>query len=335
NFTALDFSVLQSRKSEAFGQYLDSLFIQTGNPLKFSFEPAVISGMSFSYIFNNNIIGQNRRAHYWRLFVESGGTSLNLLRQQRLPWGLEGFELYKFLKINGEFRKYIPINTKSTLVYRFNGGVIYNYNNRRVAPYEKSFTAGGPNSLRAWLPRRLGLGSAFPNIDLRTGSPLFRTFGGLPNTIQPGVLEYGGFDYRFEQLGDVLMEANLELRGHLFRFNGDFNYALFLDAGNIWRLRLDRNTQPSLNIQRGMFALDRFFREIAIGTGVGIRYDLSFFIIRLDMGIKVFDPSRRFETTDLQGRPVVIDERYLLPHFSFRRSSPNFPVFNIGVGYPF
>ena len=336
SFTALDFSVLQSRQSQVFSKLLDSLYNYGGNPLKFSFQSAVISSLSFSYVFNNNLIGQNRRAHYLRLFAESGGTSLNFLRQQKLPLGLEGFELYKFLKGNAEYRKYRPLGPKSTLVYRANFGLIFNYNNRRVAPYEKSLTGGGSNSLRAWPPRRLGLGSAYPNVDLQTGSPIFRNGRtGATTTLQPGVTDYGGYEYRFEQLGDVLMEANLELRGHLFRFVGDINYALFLDVGNVWRLRLDKSTTPNQNIMNGVFDVKRFYKEFAVGTGAGLRYDLSYFIFRLDVGIKVYDPSRKFQTTNTLGQSVTIDERYLLPRFSFRRSGPNYPVFNIGIGYPF
>ncbi len=333
SFTAFDFSVLQSQQSQKFSYLLDSLYNYGGNPLKFSFQSAVISSISFSYIFNNNLIGQNRPAHYWRLFAESGGTSLNFLRQQKLPFGLEGFELYKFLKTNAEYRVYRPLGPKSTLVYRVNAGLIFNYNNRRVAPYEKSLTGGGSNSLRAWPPRRLGLGSAYPNVDLQTGSPIFRN--GETTTLQPGVTQYSGYEYRFEQLGDVLMEANLELRGHLFRFVGDINYALFVDVGNVWRMRLDKATTPNKNIMNGVFDFSRFYKEFAVGTGVGLRYDMSYFIFRLDVGIKVYDPSRKFEITDAFGKTTTIDERYLLPRFSFRRSSPNYPVFNIGIGYPF
>ncbi|MCU0339572.1 MAG: hypothetical protein MUE30_06795 [Spirosomaceae bacterium] len=332
SFTAADFSVLRSQKSANFSAALDTLFVQSGNPLKFSFESAVISGMSFSYTFNNNVIGQNSKAHYWRFFVESGGTAFNLLRQQKLPSFLENFELYKFLKGNVEHRAYWPIGPKSTLVYRLNTGLIYNYNNRRVAPYEKSLTGGGSNSLRAWLPRRLGLGSAYPNLDGSTGSPVFR---GEPRILTAGVNQYGPYEYRFEQLGDVLMEANLELRGHLFRFVADVNYAFFIDAGNVWRLRLDKAQVTDQNTLNGVFDVRRFYKEIAVGTGFGLRFDLSYFVFRFDIGAKVYDPSRRFEVKNALGQTTLIDERYALSRFSFRRGSANYPVFNIGVGYPF
>jgi outer membrane protein assembly factor BamA len=149
------------------------------------------------------------------------------------------------------------------------------------------------------------------------------------------VSQYSGYDYRFEQLGDVLMETNLELRGHLFRFVGDINYALFIDVGNVWRLRLDKSTTANQNIMNGVFDFSRFYKEFAVGTGAGLRYDMSYFIFRLDVGIKVYDPSRKFQVKDAFGQTTTIDERYLLPRFSFRRSSPNYPVFNIGIGYPF
>jgi len=334
SFTAADLSILKSKQSASFESYLNDLYRQNGNPLKFSFQSAVISSMSFSYIFNNNRIGENKSGHYLRLFLETGGTSLNLLRQQRKAFN--EFQLFKFVKTNVEFRRYRPIGPKSNLVYRANAGIIFNYNNERVAPYEKSFTGGGSNSVRAWLPRRLGLGSAYPNVDSTTGSPIFRR--GQATLLTPGITSYGPYEYRSEQLGDVLMEANLELRGHLLRFIGDINYAVFLDVGNVWRLRLEKGaTNVNQNTINGVFDLNRFYKEFAVGTGAGIRFDISYFVFRFDVGFKVYDPSRRFEIKDSFGQTTVIDERFLLPHLSFRRKSesPNLPVLNIGVGYPF
>ncbi len=265
-----------------------------------------------------------------RFFIESGGTTINLIGDKKFT-ELFNYEPYKFIKLNTEYRSYWPVGKKSQMVFRFNGGAILNYDANKVAPYEKNFTAGGSNSMRAWPPRRLGLGSAFPKLSEIDNGPVFVDYiDGKPKDVSlsdnPTRTQYGRFNYQFEQLGDVLLESNLELRGHLFRFIGDVNYALFIDAGNVWSLR------PNEPQENSTFAFNRFYKEIAVGTGVGVRYDFSFFIIRLDLGIKVYDPARKFY---LPGDSQVIDQRYLLPYFSFNRDSPNYPVYNIGIGYPF
>ncbi|TAF79028.1 MAG: outer membrane protein assembly factor [Runella slithyformis] len=332
NFTPLDFNVLRTRdKSNEFNQLLDQLFNQLGSPLFYSFlDRAFVSSMSVSYVYNNDVIGQNKRARYLRLFAESGGTTLNLLRTQELPL-LKDYTTYKFIKTNVEYRRYLPIRRNSRLVFRANAGVIFNYGQQGAAPYEKYFTGGGSNSLRAWPPRRLGLGSAYPNVD-SLGRPVFIR---APFTIGKDTLSYGSFDYRFEQLGDVILEANLELRGRLFKFYGDINYALFIDVGNTWRLPTAGFITPKDQLQNPNFALDRFYRELSVGTGVGLRWDFSYFIFRFDFGVKVYDPSRRFKVPTNDGGTTIVDDRYLLPRFSFKRDSPNFPVLNIGIGYPF
>ncbi len=325
----IDLSILKTDKSAIFQQQLDTLFNASGNPLKYSYlDRAFVSSISAAYVFNNNVPNQNKRAKYFRLFVESGGTTLNLLGPKTLSSFFQEYSPYKFFKFNTEYRSFWPLGVKSQLVFRFNAGAIFNYGKNRVAPYEKSFTGGGSNSMRAWPPRRLGLGSGYPKVS-QGSLPVFIDFvDGKAKDVVPTSdrTVYGRYDYQFEQLGDVILESNVELRGHLFRFIGDVNYALFLDTGNVWTLR------PNEAQQNATFAFNRFYKEIAVGTGVGLRYDFSFFIIRLDLGIKVYDPSRKFT---LPGDSQTIDQRYLLPYFSFRRDSPNYPVFNIGIGYPF
>ncbi len=327
----VDLSILRTDKTPEFEDRLIELFNQNGNPLIYSYlDRAFVSSISAAYIFNNHFPSQNLRSKYMRFFIESGGTTINLIGDKKFT-ELFNYEPYKFIKLNTEYRSYWPVGKKSQMVFRFNGGAILNYDANKVAPYEKNFTAGGSNSMRAWPPRRLGLGSAFPKLSEVDNGPVFVDYiDGKPKDVSlsdnPTRTQYGRFNYQFEQLGDVLLESNLELRGHLFRFIGDVNYALFIDAGNVWSLR------PNEPQENSTFAFNRFYKEIAVGTGVGVRYDFSFFIIRLDLGIKVYDPARKFY---LPGDSQVIDQRYLLPYFSFNRDSPNYPVYNIGIGYPF
>jgi outer membrane protein assembly factor BamA len=161
-----------------------------------------------------------------------------------------------------------------------------------ILPYEKYFFAGGSTGIRAWQPRRLGPGSYTPPIN-----------------------ENGSFDYRFEQPGDILFEGMFELRQKLY---GYFDGAFFVDIGNSWTFEEDP-TRPGAD-----FRFDRFYKEFAVGTGIGLRMDFDFLVLRLDMGVKAVDPARP------EG------QRFVLGNF-FKKflGEPGQTVFNIGIGYPF
>jgi len=329
NFSLADLNLLRGRIAGEFNEFLVEQN-ERGNPLIFSFRNALVSSMIFTYTYNSNILGQNRRANFFRITAESGGTTLNLLRTQSLDQFARqtGLQLSKYLRTNIDYRHYIPLRPRTTLALRLNTGLIFTYysydtisvgRRRFTAPYEKFFFGGGGNSNRAWLPRRLGPGSAYPFS--RTNA-----FGVTRPEFRPPPY-VGQFDYRYEQPGDILIEGSAELRGRLFHLGADFDGALFVDVGNVWTLRDDPN-------RRGEnFRLDQFYRQMAVGAGAGLRLDFSFFIIRLDGAVKVYDPARRY--IDLEGR--VIDERYFLNQFTFRRmfQGPNPLVLNFGIGYPF
>ncbi len=152
-------------------------------------------------------------------------------------------------------------------------------------PYEKNFFIGGPSSLRAWKPRRLGPGS------YNSGTTLI------------------------EQPGSVLLESSIEYRFKIFKFLGDLNGAFFVDAGNIWSLKENKN-------ESSVFRVSNFINEIAVGTGFGLRWDFNFFLLRLDMATKVINPAN------------PVHKKWVLSDTSF--SSGENPIeFNIGIGYPF
>jgi outer membrane protein assembly factor BamA len=226
--------------------------------------------------------------------LESGGTSINLFPgQQRIIEKTFGdLQFFQYLRWNVDFRRYWPVGTRSSFVARINTGSVYSYGVNSVPPYEKYFFAGGSNSVRAWLPRRLGPGAAAPRL--------------TPS------------NFSVEAPGELLLESNLEFRGRLFQFFGDVNYALFLDAGNVWSIPTSENYAP------GDFRWDTFARQIALGSGFGIRYDLSYFVLRFDFGLKLYDPYR---------------QRFVLNEFDWRKPfnprQPNYLNFNLGVGYPF
>lgn len=309
--------------SDAFQKILDNQKLQ-GSTIGLSFRRSFASGLSFAYTYNTNIVGQNRRANFLRTVVESGGTTLNLFPAPQLrrffnTTDTTGLQYYKYLRLSIDYRHYIPLKAHTTLALRLNTGLVYGYGPGRTAPYEKLFFAGGSNSIRAWLPRRLGPGADFPQPSLTNpNQPAFN-----PDSTRSQQLLY-----TFEKPGDFLLEGSAELRGRLFHLLADVNGAIFIDAGNIWRLPYSANSAQST------FRFNTFIPQIAVGTGVGLRLDFSFFLIRLDGGIKVWDPARRY-VSEQTGE--LVDKRFILPEFSLRRltKGSNPLVINFGIGYPF
>ncbi len=255
-------------------------------------------------------------SRFLRVFVESGGTLLNFSKDKDHIRLIESLfplrqdlnspdtvrKYFRFIKINVDYRRYINLTPGSSLAYRFNVGVANPYGNKSL-PYEKNFFVGGSNSIRAWSPRSLGVGSAFPDT---------------------------ARNYIIPQAGDILLEGSFEWRKKVARFFGDIQFAGFVDAGNIWKW-YQINTPEKYN--KANFDFRRFYKEIAVGTGFGLRYDLSYFQFRFDWGIKVIDPSRP------EGDRFVLDEfrlkRKLADAEGNLYNNPYRLNFNLGIGYPF
>jgi outer membrane protein assembly factor BamA len=145
------------------------------------------------------------------------------------------------------------INRVSSLIGRGFVGVGFPYGNFNVLPFEKKYFTGGANGIRAWQVRSLGPGSYK-----------------APSGVYPN------------QAADIKLEANLEYRFKLFWL---MEGAMFVDAGNIWAIN-------SLDNREGaVFKFNEFYRQIAVGSGLGLRFDFTYFIFRLDLGLKIRDPS--------------------------------------------
>jgi outer membrane protein assembly factor BamA len=247
-----------------------------------------LSRYGLTYTSKENSTTGKRTAYYARLNVQSSG---NILRQLYQISGatkdslgrylLLGIPFAQFLKTDVDLRVYIPVRTKSRLVYRIAGGIGKPLTNLNVLPYEQSFFSGGPNSVRAWRARTLG----------------------------PGGYDSRNSTTRFDKIGDILLEGNFEYRFHIIK---SFNGAFFVDAGNIWRL------QPDENKPNAQFLVNGFLDQIAIGSGLGIRWDLSFFILRLDLATPVKDP--KYESGD---------------RWTYDKKPWRQVVANFGIGYPF
>ncbi len=294
SFSPATLNVINSTVSNAFNAtllHLDSL----GNKLINAFKPSYVSSMIFSVTWNNNYGLVQKNSTFIRTTLESGGTLLNLYSPKFITD--QGLEPYQYLRFSFDFRKNLVVSKTSSFAYRFNTGMGYSYSSNKVLPYEKNFFAGGSNGVRAWRPRRLGLGSDPPPVSTN-----------IPSN--------GYFDYSFEKPGQLLIEGSAEWRQKIIGF---LNYALFVDVGNVWALQTSSNPRQS-------FALNKFYKEFGVGTGFGLRFDFSFLILRFDVGIKAWDPARP------QGSRFVLENTRFIKPYNINKEPV---IYNIGIGYPF
>lgn len=294
------------RLDNDFKKQLEQLSAQ-GNTLNLAFNPSFVSSTSFNATYNNDYSNLRSPSSFLRWFVESGGAIYNVIGTGWLR--SNELEFYQFLKLQIDYRKYWPLGNDKALVLRLNAGAAKPYSGNQALPYEKFFFTGGSSSNRAWNPRRLGPGSSFPYQLDPDGNNILDGEGNLVPDRN---------NYQFEQPGEILIETSIEYRTNLAGF---LDWAFFIDAGNIWRFKDIEDPLPgeTITVSKGAdFKVDRFYKEFAIGAGMGMRLDFSFLVFRLDVGHKLRDP--RFE----------LGSRWVKP---FSRS--NQTVWNIAVGYPF
>ncbi|MEY4384589.1 MAG: hypothetical protein RI995_2131 [Bacteroidota bacterium] len=250
--------------SSEFQNYLNELQTK-GNNLYRSFNPSFVSSIYFNYNLRNfNYSNSLIEGYTMNVGVESGGTTLNLLPEKKIQFisnlfsSQKDLQFYRFLRLSVDYRKYLLLGYHGTTQFavKFLTGIAYAYGNENgfQLPYEKNFFMGGPSSLRAWKPRRLG----------------------------PGANSSSGL---IEQPGSMLLETSAELRFKLFKFFGVMNGALFVDAGNVW------NFNQSNAPQETVFKLNTFYDQLAVGTGFGLRWDFNYFLLRLDLATKVINPA--------------------------------------------
>ena len=291
NFSLTEINFIKTDfTDESYKNFLDSLSNE-GNNLIESFRSAFVSSIWYSETYNKNDYGNKKiPSAYLRYKIESGGNTEWLYREVAAS---KAVEVYQYAKVNIDYRGNVPFSTRQSLAYRINVGVAIPYGDNKTLPYEKFYFAGGSNSIRAWEPRRLGPGSYLP-LDAD-----------------------GQYNNRYEQPGEILLETSIEHRHKLFGF---LHGALFVDAGNVWTVH-EEETRPG-----GQFLPGRFIKDIAVGAGYGIRFDLSFLLLRLDGAWKVIDPG----VNSILG--IVEDRKtYEIPKY------PGYSRFNwnIGIGYPF
>ena len=294
-FTPLRLSSIHiSNTDSTFMRWLEKLYI------KDSYQDHFILGSTYSITFNNQSSGK-RNYNYIKLNVSWAGNILQLINKRRnseqndlgaytVP--ILNTMYAQFIKTDIDLRHFIKTSDQTTMALRGYLGVGLPYGNSKTMPFTEQYFSGGANSLRAWQIRSVGPGCYASKKDAET--EMQKQF---PN-----------------MTSDMKLEANLEYRFKVFWV---IEGAWFVDAGNIWSINADDRRTG------GDFAFNRFYKEIAVGTGLGIRLDFDFFIFRTDFGLKLHDPA-----LPDGNRWIMKDDR----SFMFRKSNW---AFCLGIGYPF
>lgn len=272
-----------SNEAQAFIDRINSL---RDKLLVNTFSPHLTTTTNYTYIYSNQRVNKKGNFSYFKARLESSGNFLRGVmalagakKDTNNSYRIFNIPFSQYLKYEVDFRKYWQVTDFSQIVFRINHGLGYPLLNLGVLPFESAFFGGGANGIRAWSARSLGP-------------------GGLPDSLN---LQ--------DQFGDLKLELNLEYRFDIYRW---FKGAVFADAGNVWLVKKDAD-RPD-----GLFKFSEFYKQIALGAGLGLRLDFSFFIIRFDVATPIHDP----------GRPE--DDRWAVQYFKW--SDVNL---NLGIGYPF
>lgn len=272
----------------ASGQLLDNVLLRQA-----LFEQFIL-GSEYSFFYNTQLRGISNDDYYFNLNMDTSGNLAWLIANIAGEDPEQGMTIFnqsfaQFFKSDIDFRFYHRLTGSTRLATRLIVGAGFPYGNSDHLPYLKQFTIGGTNSIRAFHPRTLG-----------------------PGSFSPDDTQVGGFNIL--HAGDLKLEASLEYR---FDITSIFKGALFVDAGNVWRMAEDENTPG------GKFSSDTFIEQIALGAGTGLRIDVGFFVLRFDFAWPLAIP--------YSGSPGYIE-----PMQPFRNNwlLENL-VFNLGIGYPF
>ena len=282
----------KNKYTEAFTELLEA------NPyLKATMADYFIPEMRYTYTYTSP--KNYRNPIRWETTIIEAGNMLSLgYMIGGRKWNEKGKKLFnnpysQFIKVETDFTKTWSVGKDSKLVGHLNAGFIASFGNSDKAPFSELFYVGGANSVRAYSIRGIGPGNFIP-ID-------------LGNAKQSSYLM---------QNGDIKFVANLEYRMKLF---GNLHGAIFIDAGNVWNFKVyDDNTWYANMGEDTKFKWKNFFKQLAVGTGIGLRYDLSFLVLRLDWGIGLHVP---YET----GKSGF---------FNITRFKDN-QTLHLAIGYPF
>jgi hypothetical protein len=260
--------------------------------LKASFEKQMILGSNYEFVFNNTYKVKRTFTHAIRLNLGSSGNIFNLIARDKndTPNAVTLFNLpvSQFIRFEAELKGFYKVNPKLVWANRLITGVSGAYGNSTHLPYAEQFFIGGSNSIRAFRIRTLGPGSFHTNDKV----------------------------FQANESGEVKLELNTELRYSLSKY---FKLAAFVDAGNIW-LQKDAPDKPGSGLSKG-----DLWRELAVGSGLGIRFDFSIMILRFDFAIPLRKPWYAEGERWVWNEVNVGDKNWRKENL----------IFNIGIGYPF
>ena len=267
------------------------------NPfLQKSYEEQFIAGGNYSFTYNEQMLAAKKIQFYFHLAAETAGNVFslaNIIAGKKISSDSQskvvGSIYSQYAKLSVEGRAFYNFEDKNKIALRVYAGVANPYGNSSILPYSVQFFSGGPNSIRAFQINSLGPGT-------------------LPHdTITNALLQLGG---------DIKLELNAEYRFGIYRF---LKGALFVDAGNIW---LQKSSPSTVGTP---FLYSTFLNEMAVGAGVGLRVDVSFFILRFDLAM----PLRKPWLPD--------NQRWVINQINFGSSSwrSRNLLLNIAIGYPF
>lgn len=259
--------------------------------LDYAIQKQFILGSNYTFTFNQLNGRQPTNAIYFSENIDFSGNIAGLLTGANAQKGktvyLFGLDFSQYFKTESDFRFYHNMGN-STWVNRVDIGVGIPHGNSTALPFIKQFFAGGTNDIRAFRSRSVG-----PGIYQDTAQRNF-----LP-----------------DESGDIKLELNSEMRVKLF---GIVNGALFIDAGNVWLFNAD-------TLHPGGKFNSAFLRQLAVGAGVGLRFNISILIIRLDIAFPLRIPYLP------NGHQWVADQI----NFGSGTWRQNNLVYNLGIGYPF
>jgi outer membrane protein insertion porin family len=261
--------------------------------LERAIEPQFILGSRYQYIYNQaagDILP--KMSWYFSGVADLSGNLAGLFTGASVRKGdtvkIGKVPFAQYIKLEADVRNYLKVGLKSTWVNRIDIGLGKPYGNSVQIPYVKQFFIGGNNSLRGFRSRSVGPGTYFP-----TNS----------SQIIP------------DQTGDIKLELNSEFRPHL---TGPLYGALFIDAGNIWLA-----SDSTLTHKPGSEFKSKFLSQLAVDVGVGLRLDITIFVIRFDVGFPIRKP--------WVIPPSVINQINFRDK-DWRRQNI---VYNLAIGYPF
>ena len=267
-------------KSKEFDDYLNKY-----PSIARSFDEQFILGGTYNLTTQRTKDKESFKNYYNSLTIDIAGNLPGLFANMTdTPDKLFGKEYSQFFKITNDARYHLHISPVKELVFRFLAGIGIPYNHSSVLPYIKQYFAGGSNDIRAFYARTLGPGSYKK--------------------------DYTNNDLMLDQSGEIKIMGNMEYRFPIFyKLNG----AVFMDAGNVWLLKEDSSRVG------GKFNFNSFYKEIAVGFGLGLRVDLDYVVLRLDAALPFRNPYKEY------GSYWTFSSPYFFKNY----------ILSLAIGYPF